>query len=136
MPFLLDTNIVIALVNGTSAAAQTRLRQVHNRGHAVYISSVVLFEMRFGAERSGNPARNHGFLDNFLAATPLVGADFDPDDASEAGRIRSELARAATPIGPYDVLFAAQARARGLTAVTDNLREFQCVSGLAVENWL
>jgi tRNA(fMet)-specific endonuclease VapC len=60
--------------------------------------------------------------------------EFDREDAVEAGRIRAELALAGTPIGPYDVLIAGQAKARGLT-LTRNLREFDRVRGLRVQNW-
>lgn len=40
-----------------------------------------------------------------------------------------------TPIGPYDVLIAGQARARDLTLVTNNLSEFRRVEGLKIEDW-
>jgi tRNA(fMet)-specific endonuclease VapC len=51
-------------------------------------------------------------------------------------RIRAVLEAAGTPIGPNDLLIAAHALSLGATLVTDNLREFARVPGLAVENWL
>ncbi len=60
---------------------------------------------------------------------------FDKEDACQAGEIRAALAASGTPIGPYDVQIAGQARARGLVLVSRNLREFQRVDGLSVENW-
>jgi tRNA(fMet)-specific endonuclease VapC len=60
---------------------------------------------------------------------------FDSDDAAEAGQVRAELARAGTPIGPYDVLIAAQARRLGCTLATANVREFRRVVGLQFEDW-
>ena len=60
---------------------------------------------------------------------------FDPGDARQAGEIRGGLAAAGTPIGPYDVLIAGQARARGITLVTRNAREFSRVPALTVETW-
>lgn len=52
-----------------------------------------------------------------------------------AGEIRAALAAQGAPIGGYDVLIAGQARSRSLTLVTRNMREFQRVDGLRVENW-
>ena len=55
---------------------------------------------------------------------------FEPEDAEEAGDIRAALERAGTPIGPYDVLIAAQARRLDALLVTANTREFARVPGL------
>lgn len=60
---------------------------------------------------------------------------FESEDAEEAGDIRAVLERAGTPIGPYDVLIAAQARRRAALLVTANEREFARVPGLRTENW-
>lgn len=56
---------------------------------------------------------------------------FDASDARESGAIRSQP----EAIGPYDLLIAGQARARGLVLVTANTREFQRVAGLDWEDW-
>ena len=61
--------------------------------------------------------------------------EFDQEDARHAGEVRAHLASKGTPIGPYDVLIAGQARARKLTLVTHNTTEFQRVPGLKVEDW-
>ncbi len=61
--------------------------------------------------------------------------EFDHDDARQAGEIRAHLASKGTPIGPYDVLIAGQAKARKLTLVTHNTTEFTRVPGLKVEDW-
>lgn len=60
---------------------------------------------------------------------------FDEEDAAEAGEIRVLLERAGEPIGPYDILIAAQARRRGATLVTFNRREFARVPGLTITDW-
>jgi tRNA(fMet)-specific endonuclease VapC len=60
---------------------------------------------------------------------------FEIEDAEEAGDIRAALERAGTPIGPYDILIAAQARRRGAILVTANEHEFARVPGLMVEDW-
>lgn len=61
--------------------------------------------------------------------------DFDSEDARAAGLLRAQLARAGTPVGPYDALIGGQALARDLTVITRNFREFARISGLRVENW-
>ena len=61
--------------------------------------------------------------------------EFDREDARQAGEIRASLARAGLPIGSYDVLIAGQAKARGLTLITHNTKEFSRVEGLKIEDW-
>ena len=51
------------------------------------------------------------------------------------GLSRAELARAGTPIGPYDALIAAQALSRDLVLITHNSREFSQVRALKIEDW-
>lgn len=57
------------------------------------------------------------------------------DVAVQTGQIRAELARAGTPVGPYDSMIAAHARALGLILVTNNTREFERINGLRLEDW-
>lgn len=67
--------------------------------------------------------------------SPISTVEFDPDDAIEAGSVRATLEAAGTPIGPYDVLIAAQALRRGATLITANIGEFARIKGLIVEDW-
>lgn len=52
-----------------------------------------------------------------------------------AGEIRAEMKRRGTPIRPYDILIAGQAKARGHTLVTNNTGEFSRIAGLRIEDW-
>jgi tRNA(fMet)-specific endonuclease VapC len=130
---LLDTNAAIGIINGDTKILE-RLRTALRGGDDVAISSIVLSELVYGAEHGSR--RDHGLqrLDTFLAG-PVSVVDFDAEDAVESGRVREELARVGRPIGPYDVLIAAQARRRGATLITANEREFRRVRGLKSENW-
>ena len=129
MRFLLDTNAVIALLNDPRGALATRLRQVAPA--EVGISAIVAHELYFGAYKSQRVEHNLATVDALqFEVLPL-----ELDDARHAGAIRAELARAGTPIGPYDGLIAGQARARGLVLVSRNGREFARVPGLVVEDW-
>jgi len=69
------------------------------------------------------------------AVAVFRGAGLDAEDAREAGNIRAALFKLGTPIGPYDILIAAQARRRDAILVTSNEREFARVSGLKMEDW-
>ena len=89
------------------------------------------FELYYGAHKSQQTARNLELLDRMAFET----VPFDAGDARAAGAVRSQLEAAGRPIGPYDLLIAGQALARGLTLVTANTREFQRVNGLDCEDW-
>ena len=66
---------------------------------------------------------------------PLEIVTFDALAAVEYGRIRSDLERRGTPIGPLDTLIAAIVKAMGLILVTDNEREFSRIGGIKIVNW-
>ena len=131
MPWLLDTNAVIALVTRRSDALLRRVEAAEPGTLAV--SSIGAHELYFGAYRSQKIEFNLETLRLLFA--DLIILDLDREDARTAGAIRATLAQQDTPIGPYDVLIAGQARARGMTLVTNNLSEFQRVDGLEIEDW-
>ena len=129
MRFLLDTNAMIGLLNRSSPKLEARVRQVP--ASEIGISAIVVHELYYGAFKSQRVSENLerlGFIR--LETVPL-----DREDAEAAGKIRAALAKSGTPIGPYDVLIAGQALARGLTLITNNLREFKRIDGLKAEDW-
>ena len=130
----LDTNAVIAVLNDRTSPVRTRVDAAIGLGRALAISSIVLFELRYGAAKSARPERNAQRIADFLLG-PIEVLPFEPADAEEAGEIRAALERAGTPIGPYDVLVAAQARRRDALLVTANEREFARVPRLKFEDW-
>ena len=129
MNFLLDSNAVIALLNDRSGPVSRRVRQ--QQPADVGWSVIVMHELYFGAYKSQR--RDHNLA--IVAGLRFEVIPFDQEDARHAGEIRASLSAQGTPIGGYDVLIAGQARARALTLVTRNLREFQRMDGLAVANW-
>ena len=90
-------------------------------------------ELAYGAEKSAAVARNQAVVEGFLARLDVL--DYDLAAADSTGQLRAELARAGTPIGPYDAMIAGHARSRGLILVTNNTREFARVPGLRLEDW-
>jgi tRNA(fMet)-specific endonuclease VapC len=129
MPYLLDTNIVIAILENPRGPAGRRATR--ERVEDLGVSSIVAHELFFGAFRSQRDAENLKRLDGIRF--PII--DFDGDDARQAGLLRAELASRGMPIGPYDVLIAGQALSRDLILVTHNTREFGRVPGLRIEDW-
>jgi len=126
--YLLDTNAAIAFLRGERSV----VRQVRNVGWGnVQLSSIVLHELYFGAYKGSRTADDLAVIANLRFAV----AEFDAEDAHRAGEVRAMLQRSGTPIGPYDTLIAGRALARDLTLVTRNIRKFEGVPGLRVENW-
>ncbi len=129
MRYLLDTNICIALLNGTSPAARERLGR-HGTGE-IGVSAPAAYELYYGAFKSRRTRQNLALLDR--AGFEVLA--FDVEDARVAGKVRSDLEAIGQTIGPYDLLIAGQALARGLVLVTANQREFDRVAGLTCEDW-
>ncbi len=134
MTYLVDTNACIALINGTPRQVRRRLQRVVARDATILLSSVVAFELWYGAAKSQRREANTQRLQAFLAG-PLEWTDFDDEDTREAGTVRAELEATGKPIGAYDVLIAGQARRRRATLVTSNVAEFARVAHLKWENW-
>lgn len=128
--FLLDTNAVIAVVNAPKGSVAKKLRR--HSPHNIFVSSVVMHELFFGAFNSQRVDTNVALVDG-LAFNVVP---FDVDDARVAGQVRALLKLAGTPIGPYDVLIAGQAINRDLTLVTHNVSEFARVPNLRLVDWL
>ncbi len=129
MRYLLDTNICIALLNGSSPAARERLGRCETG--EVGVPAPAAYELYYGAFKSRRSRQNLALLDR--AGFEVLA--FDLEDARVAGRVRSDLEAVGQTIGPYDLLIAGQALARGLVLVTAKRREFERVAGLTCEDW-
>lgn len=135
MSYLLDTNAVIALLKNRPAGVRSRLYRALSRGASIAVSSVVLYELWYGVARSRHRRENAERLRVFLSGNINV-VPFDEEDAVAAGELRAALEAAGTPIGPYDLLIAAQALRTRVTLVTANVSEFARVPGLAWQDWI
>ena len=132
MRYLLDTNTCIYVIKRSPPQVYKRLRRL--RIGDVGISAITFSELQFGVTNSAKPEKNQLALTEFLA--PLEVLDFPSAAAVTFGEVRLHLKQAGTPIGSYDLLIAAHALEQGLTLVTNNLKEFKRVPGLALENWM
>lgn len=134
MNYLLDTNAVVALLRNKPARVRERYREAEASDDYLAVSSIVLFELWYGAAKSSQVPENTERL-RILLSGDLDLLDFDDEDARTAGQVRADLEKIGTPIGAYDLLIAGQALRRGLTVVTANTSEFSRVTGLGWEDW-
>ena len=131
MIYLLDTNICIYIINKKPPAVVKRIQS--KLPEQIAISSITLAELEYGIVRSRYPDRNRIALLEFLI--PFMILDFDQMASVVYGWIRSFLESKGKPIGPMDLLLAAQAKSRNMILVTNNEKEFNRIDGLQTENW-
>ena len=131
LKYLLDTNFVIYVIKQRPLAVLPTFNRHHGR---MAISAITLAELMHGAEKSSDPARNLAVVEDFCSRLEVL--PYDMAAAAHYGNIRAVLEQQGTPIGVNDLHIAGQARSRGLVLVTNNLREFQRVPGLLLENWV
>ena len=132
MKYMLDTNICIYIIKKNPIQVLEKFSTVNKND--MCISSITLAELKFGVRKSNNPAKNKLTLMLFLAGIKIL--PFDDAAATEYGDIRATLERRGTPIGANDLFIAAHAKSMRLTLVTNNIKEFERVDGLQIENWI
>ncbi|MBK8815125.1 MAG: type II toxin-antitoxin system VapC family toxin [Methylococcaceae bacterium] len=132
MRYLLDTNICIYLIKKHPPEVLERFQQIQIK--QLHISTITLFELYYGIEKNKSHQRNSAALENFIA--PLTIVDFTVESAKKAALIRHQLQIQGTPIGAYDIQIAAIALSENMTLLTNNIREFERVQGLKLDNWI
>jgi len=128
--YLLDTNICIALMNENRKAVSTFTR----RFSQCYLSTIVISELYKGIYCSQQIQKNLDILARLTELLPIE--PFGLDAAREFGIIQAELKQIGRPTGAVDALIAAVARSRQDIVVTDNIRDFENIPNLQLENWL
>ncbi len=131
----LDTNVAIALLDPRRPDVRARFDAATAAGTPMALSIIVYHELMYGAAASERREANENKVAVLISAARLTILPFESEDAREAADIRAHLRRTGSPIGPYDVLIAAQARRSGTTLVTANTREFERVPGLIIVDW-
>jgi tRNA(fMet)-specific endonuclease VapC len=128
---MLDTNICIYAIKHKPERVFNELKK--HDPQDVCISSVTYAELVHGVEKSAAVEKNRLALSLLLANIEIM--DFDVEAANCYGRIRAELERKGTPIGPLDMMIAGHAHSLGYMLVTNNVKEFIRIEGLQIENW-
>ena len=128
--YLLDTNICIDVIK---RRPESLLDRFNDNASQLAISTITLAELLHGAEKSSQPQRALGVVEDFCSRLDVL--DYGVKAAQHYGQIRTALERRGLPIGVNDLHIAAHARSEGLTLISNNLREFERVGGLLYENW-
>lgn len=131
MRYMLDTNICIYAIKHKPAQVFSRLQE-HDPSE-ICISSVTYAELVHGVEKSQAIEKNRLALALLLSNIEVI--SFDSPAAESYGKIRADLEKRGTPIGPLDMMIAGHALSLGYTVVTNNTKEFKRVNGLRLENW-
>lgn len=129
--YLLDTNIISELIQHPRGKTYTKIASVG--AETVCTSIVVGCELKFGAVKRGSSKLSDRIETSFLKIPVLA---LEPEVRDHYAKIRNSLERRGLPIGSNDLLIAAHAIALDLVLVTANVREFQRIEDLSVENWL
>ena len=129
--FMLDSNVCIDMLRRND---RTILRHFDScQVGEIALSSITMAELQHGVFKGNRQFADQKVLSDFCRSLEMI--PFDELAAEAYGRIRADLERAGTPIGPLDTLIAAHALSLDCTLVTNNEKEFRRVDGLAVENW-
>ena len=131
MRYMLDTNICIYSIKQKPEQVFRRLQQ--HEPSEICISSVTYAELVHGVEKSQAVEKNRFALTLLLANIEIM--DFDAGAAESYGKIRADLEKKGTPIGPLDMMIAGHAMSLNYTVVTNNIKEFNRVNNLKLENW-
>jgi tRNA(fMet)-specific endonuclease VapC len=132
MKYLIDTNICIYIMNKRPAEAIQKFKRFELG--QIGISVITISELQYGVSKSKFRKKNEQRLEEFLR--PLEILIYDEIAAGTYGSIRFQLEKDGWPIGPLDLLIAAQAISRKLILVTNNEKEFKRVKNLKVQNWV
>ena len=131
MRYMLDTNICIYAIKHKPEQVFQWLQE-HDPSE-ICISSVTYAELVHGVEKSRSVEKNRVALALLLANIEIM--SFDSLAAESYGKVRADLEKAGTPIGPLDMMIAGHAKSLGYIVVTNNTKEFERVKGLKLENW-
>ena len=130
MNYLLDTNICIHFFRGKFGVIE---KIESNRPENFAISEITLAELVFGAENSKNPKKNHRLIEqltDIVTVLPIY------DSIITYGKEKARLRKLGTMISDFDLLIACTAVEKNLILVTENIRDFERVSGIKIENWI
>ena len=131
LEYMLDTDTCIYVLKNRPPGLRERFNRLAEQ---LCISTITLAELSYGTEKSSRRDENRRGVDGFAARLDVL--PFSAEAALHYGQVRAELERSGRPAGAHDMLIGAHARSAGLIIVTNNVREFERIPGLRVENWV
>ena len=131
--FMLDTDTCIFLMRGESPALAAKVQSVPLQQQVM--SAVTFAELTYGVQASAAAKRkqNQSVLASLVLHLAVL--DWPQDAAKHYAEIRTDLKKRGAQLGAADLMIAAHARAMGAIVVTNNVKDFERVKGLEVENW-
>jgi len=132
--YMLDTNICIYIIKKKTENVLEKLKL--NRKEGLYISTITLAELEFGNANASSSYKERNQLALLEFLTIMGIKHFDENAAKEYGVIRKELKDRNCLIGPFDMLIGAHAKSLNMILVTNNVREFERIKDLKIENWV
>jgi len=132
MKYFIDTNICIYILNSKPKSVLDKFESFNTQ--KIYVSSISVAELEFGARKSKRRTENLERLENFLFPFEIL--PFNGNSARFYGDLRSQLELKGKIIGQLDMLIAAQALEKNLVLVTNNQKEFSRISNLKLDNWV
>jgi len=130
MQYLLDTNICVFFLRGKLHLDEI-IRQKGREN--CFISEITVLELRYGAENSDNPLKSHKSVDAFvngLSIIPIYGS------IKLYAKEKVRLRKTGNPMhDEFDLLIGVTAIENKLTLVTDNIKDFERLVGIKMENW-
>ena len=131
MRYMLDTNICIYVIKNKPKKVIIELKR--HKPSEICVSAITYAELTHGVEKSMAVEKNRLALALLFSNIEVL--NFDIKAAIHYGKIRAYLEKQGTPIGPLDMMIAAHAMSLGYTVVTNNIKEFERVPDLKLENW-
>jgi len=129
---MLDTNICIYIIKNKHEQVKEKFK-TYSIGDLT-LSIITVSELYYGAYKSQYIEKNLLALEHFLK--PFNIAEYDIKTSIEYGKTRASLEKSGKVIGGLDMMIASHAKSLNMTLVTNNIREFEKVEGLIVENWI
>ena len=130
MQYLLDTNICVFFLRG-KLALDSIIRQKEREN--CFISEITVIELYYGAEKSDNPVKSNKAVDSFingLTIVPIYGS------IKRYAKEKVRLIKLGFPINDdFDLLIGVTAIENKLILVTDNVKDFERLDGIKIENW-
>jgi tRNA(fMet)-specific endonuclease VapC len=130
MKYLLDFNICIHFLRGKYNIIE-KLNEVGIDNCA--ISEITLAELVFGAEKSDNPKKNHKLIEKFIGQLSILPIF---DAIQTYGKEKARLQSEGKMISDFDLLIGCTSIENDLIMVTENIKEFDRIKGIKIENWV
>jgi tRNA(fMet)-specific endonuclease VapC len=129
--YLLDTNICVFAIKKKRTKVLDVIKEKSK--NSIFISSLTMAELEYGVENSSQIENNRISLLKFISIFNIL--NFDDSDAIHYGKLKAKLKKEGKMIGPIDMLLAGQALSKNLIFITNNMKEFERVEGLKIEDW-